>query len=155
MLDATQPKGANYYWKTEFIPGLSDDFLPVFVDIGSAIESPMSQMMMFHLSGAVNEHAEDDGAVGNRDAAYVTGAAGAWPAGDPDGDRYQAWVRQSWEKIKPFSTGGNYINFQTIDDDRARIESSYRANYDRLQRVKSEYDPGNLFRVNRNLAPVQ
>ncbi len=155
MLDATQPKGANYYWKTEFIPGLSDDFLPVFVHIGSAIESPMSQMMMFHLSGAVNEHAEDDGAVGNRDAAYVTGAAGAWPAGDPDGDRYQAWVRQSWEKIKPFSTGGNYINFQTIDDDRARIESSYRANYDRLQRVKSEYDPGNLFRVNRNLAPVQ
>ena len=152
MLDATQPKGANYYWKTEFVAELSDDFLPVFVDIGSAIESPMSQMMMFHLEGAVNEHAEDDGAVGNRDATYVTGAAGAWPAGNLDGDRYQEWVRQSWEKISPFSTGGNYINFQTVDDDISRIESSYRANYQRLQNVKARYDPGNLFRVNRNLA---
>jgi FAD/FMN-containing dehydrogenase len=63
-------------------------------------------------------------------------------------------VRESWEKIKPFSTGGNYINFQTVDDDTARIESSYRANYERLQRVKSHYDPANLFRVNRNLAPA-
>ena len=79
-LDDSEPKGHHYYWKTEFVPELSDDFLPVFVDIGSAIESPMSQMMMFHLEGAVNEHAEDDGAVGNRDATYVTGAAGAWPA---------------------------------------------------------------------------
>jgi FAD/FMN-containing dehydrogenase len=155
MLDATQPKGANYYWKTEFVAELPDDFLPVFADIGSAIESPMSQMMMFHLEGAVNEHAEDDGAVGNRDATYVTGAAGAWPAGNLDGDKYQAWVRQSWEKISPFSTGGNYINFQTIDDDTSRIESSYRANYERLQKVKARYDPGNLFRVNRNLAPAR
>jgi FAD/FMN-containing dehydrogenase len=154
MLDATQPKGANYYWKTEFLPGLDDDFLTAFADIASGIESPMSQMIMFHLEGALNEHTEDDAAVGNRDATFVTGAAGAWPAGNPNGEVHEAWVRESWEKIKPFSTGGNYINFQTVDDDTARIESSYRANYERLQRVKSQYDPANLFRVNRNLAPA-
>lgn len=153
MLDATQPKGANYYWKTEFIPGLSGGFLPAFVDAASAIESPMSQMVVFHLEGALNEHAEDDGAVGNRDASFMTGAAGAWPAGDTNGERHQTWVRESWAKFKPFSTGGNYINFQTVDDDTARIESSYRANYRRLQQVKADYDPGNVFRVNRNLTP--
>ena len=27
MLDATQPKGMNYYWKSEFIPRLSDELL--------------------------------------------------------------------------------------------------------------------------------
>jgi hypothetical protein len=153
MLDATQPKGANYYWKTEFIPGLSDGFLEAFIENAAGIESPMSQMIMFHLAGALQEHAEDDGAVGNRDATFVTGAAGAWPAGFADGDAVQSWARASWERIRPFSTGGNYINFQTADDSTERIESSYRGNYQRLLAAKAEYDAGNLFRVNRNLSP--
>jgi len=154
MLDPTQPKGAHYYWKTEFIPGLSDEYLGTVRATAGEIESPMSQVFAFHLEGAVNEHAEDDGAVGNRDAAFVTGAAGAWPSNHPDGERHHAWARETWEAIRPFSTGGNYINFQTVDDDSTRIEDSYRGNYERLRRVKAEYDPENLFRVNRNLSPV-
>lgn len=154
MLDPTQPKGAHYYWKTEFLPRLSDDFLETVRTTAAEIESPMSQVFAFHLEGAVNEHAEDDGAVGNRDAAFVTGAAGAWPSNHPDGERHHAWARDTWERIRPFSTGGNYINFQTADDDVTRIEDSYRGNYERLRRIKTEYDPENLFRVNRNLTPV-
>jgi FAD/FMN-containing dehydrogenase len=154
MLDATQPKGANYYWKTEFIPEVNDDFLRATLDNAAGIESPMSQLATFHIAGAVNDYAEDDGAVGNRDAAYVTAAAAAWPAVDPNGDTHQQWARSSWDRIRPFSTGGNYINFQTTDDDVNRIESAYRSNYERLRRIKAEYDPDNLFRVNRNLEPA-
>jgi FAD/FMN-containing dehydrogenase len=154
MLNATQPKGANYYWKTEFISELSEGYLESVRANAAEIESPMSQVITFHIAGGVNEHAEDDGAVGNRDAAFVTGAAGAWPAADPNGETHQAWVRAAWGRLRPFSTGGNYVNFQTIDDDVDRIEDSYRGNYERLRRVKGEYDPENLFRVNRNLTPV-
>jgi FAD/FMN-containing dehydrogenase len=154
MLDATQPKGANYYWKTEFMPGLSDEYLDVFRASAESIESAMSQVIIFHIEGAINERDENDGAVGNRDARFVTGAAGAWPATDPGGDLHRAWARSSWEAIRPFSTGGNYINFQTADDDVSRIEDSYRGNYERLRRIKGEYDPGNLFRVNRNVEPL-
>jgi FAD/FMN-containing dehydrogenase len=154
MLNATQPKGANYYWKTEFISELSEGYLESVRANAAEIESPMSQVITFHIAGGVNEHAEDDGAVGNRDAAFVVGAAAAWPATDPHGDTHQQWARASWDRIKPFSTGGNYINFQTTDDDLARIESSYRGNYERLRRIKAEYDPDNLFRVNRNLEPA-
>jgi FAD/FMN-containing dehydrogenase len=153
MLDATQPKGANYYWKTEFISTLDDDYLDVFRTNAAGIESPMSQVILFHIEGAVNEHAEDDGAVGNRDAKFVTGAAGAWPSADPNGEAHQTWARDAWERIRPFSTGGNYINFQTMDDDVSRIEDSYRGNYARLRGIKAEFDPENLFRVNRNFAP--
>ncbi len=155
MLDATQPNGVNYYWKTEFIPGLSDGYLEVFRENAAGIESPMSQCILFHIEGAGNELAEDDGAVGNRDAEFVTGAAGAWPATDPNGEKHQEWVRSSWERTRPFSTGGNYINFQTMDDDLARLESAYRGNYRRLREVKAMYDPENLFRVNRNLEPAE
>lgn len=154
MLDATQPKGANYYWKTEFLPELSDPYLDVFMSSAGEIRSPMSQVILFHVEGAVNERAEDDGAVGNRDATFVTGAAGAWSATDPGGETHQNWVRNTWERIRPFSTGGNYINFQTMDDDVSRVMDSYRGNYDRLRRLKAEFDPDNLFRVNRNLEPT-
>ncbi len=154
MLDATQPKQANYYWKTEFIPELSEGYLESVRANAAEIESPMSQVITFHIAGGVNEHAEDDGAVGNRDAEFVVGAAGAWPATDPKGESYQTWVRTSWERFRPFSTGGNYINFQTTDDDVTRIEDSYRGNYERLRSLKAEYDPDNLFRVNRNLEPA-
>jgi FAD/FMN-containing dehydrogenase len=65
-----------------------------------------------------------------------------------------AWVREGWERIRPFSTGGNYVNMQTADDDATRTADAYRNNYQRLQRVKATYDPDNLFRVNRNIPPA-
>ena len=114
----------------------------------------MSQVITFHIAGGVNDHAEDDGAVGNRDAEFVVGAAAACPSSDTKGDTHQQWARSSWDRIRPFSTGGNYINFQTTYDDVTRIESAYRGNYERLRRIKGEYDPENLFRVNRNLEPA-
>jgi Berberine and berberine like len=92
------------------------------------------------LAGARNEHGGDDGAVGNRDARRPAAA-------------HVAWVQEGWERIRirPFSTGGNYVNMQTADDDTARTADAYRNNHQRLQRVKATYDPDNLFRVNRNI----
>jgi FAD/FMN-containing dehydrogenase len=150
MLDATQPKGAHYYWKTEFIPELSGEYEEIFRAAALKVTSPMSQSIVFHLAGALNERADDDGAMGNRRAGYVSGFAGAWPAPDPRGAEHVAWVRESWETIRPFSTG-NYVNFQVADDDTDRTASAYGGNFDRLQRVKADVDPQNLFRVNRNI----
>ena len=153
MLDATQPKGPHYYWKTEFVPGLEDGFLEAFRSGALGVTSPMSQSIIFHIGGALNERAVDDGAVGNRDAQYVTGFAGSWPPPDPRADEHVAWVRGSWEGIRPYSTGGNYVNFQLAEDDAGRTAAAYGPNYDRLRQVKAAYDPHNLFRVNRNIAP--
>ena len=153
MLDATQPKGMHYYWKTEFVPELSDEFLRTFRENALGVTSPMSQSIMFHLAGALNEHDDDDGAMGNRDAKFVTGFAASWPPGDPRADDHVGWARESWAGIRQFSTG-NYVNFQVADDDAARTASAYGKNYDRLRAVKATYDPGNLFRVNRNVVAV-
>ena len=52
--------------------------------------------------------------------------------------------------------GGNFgivTAFQTVDESDDRTVESYRGNYDRLAQVKARYDPGNLFRVNRNIRP--
>jgi FAD/FMN-containing dehydrogenase len=154
MLDGTEPKGMHYYWKTEFLPDLTSGFLDAFRDGALKVTSPLSESVIFHIGGALNERQKDDGAVGNRDAQYVTGFAGAWPP-DVEGDGHMAWVRDAWQTIRPFSTGGNYVNFQLAGDEAARTADAYGNNYARLQRVKADYDPDNLFRVNRNISPAK
>jgi len=153
MIDALEPKGPHRYWKTEFLPGLSSDFLNAFRDGALQVTSPLSQSVIFHLGGALNEHSPDDGAVGNRDAQFISGFSGTWPPGAP-ADLHINWVRESWARIRGYSTGGNYVNFQLADDDDNRLEAAYRDNFPRLQHIKAEYDPGNLFRVNRNISPA-
>jgi len=153
MLNAMEPKWLHRYWKAEFLPGLSSEFLDAFRDGALRVTSPLSQSVLFHVAGALNEHEGDDGAVGNRDARYIGGFAGTWPPGAP-ADPHVAWARDGWERIRPFSTGGNYVNFQLADDDTARTAAAYGTNYRRLQTVKATYDPDNLFRVNRNIPPA-
>lgn len=153
MLDATQPKGMHYYWKSEFLADLSDQLLETVRAQFVGMSAPANQVTIFHLEGALGEHDEDDGAVGNRDAAYVCAIAAA-SAGPEAVAANREWVREAWDAIRPFSTGGNYVNFQTEDEETARIGDSYRGNIERLAKVKASYDPTNLFRVNRNIAPI-
>jgi FAD/FMN-containing dehydrogenase/pimeloyl-ACP methyl ester carboxylesterase len=154
LLDATEPKGEHYYWRTEYVSELSDGLLANQRELAAACPVPAAQIGFLHVGGALNEHAADDGAVGNRDAQYACGVIGAWSAGEPREDEYRRWVRDGGESMRPFSTGASYINFQTGDEDGARIRASYGANYDRLVALKRRYDPRNVFRSNRNVPPA-
>ena len=78
--------------------------------------------------------------------------AAMWPDGGP-AEANVEWVRKAWSTLKKYSTGGNYINFQTYDESPERTAEAYRGNLARLAEIKAEYDPENLFRVNRNIAP--
>jgi hypothetical protein len=153
-LDETEPAGLHHYWKTEFLAGLDDDLLAAARELFAGCPVPSGEIGILHLEGALNEHAGDDGAVGNRDARYVVGVKGMWPPGDPDGDRLRQWIRDGWARLRPFSTGATYVNFQAGDEGDDRVRAAYGANYDRLAEVKRHWDPGNLFRANRNVAPA-
>ncbi|HEX6655148.1 MAG TPA: FAD-binding oxidoreductase [Candidatus Limnocylindria bacterium] len=150
LLDATQPKGMHYYWKSEFVAGLSDSLLETYNAQFVDQKAPANQIVLFHVAGALNDRPEDDGAVGNRDAAFACVVQSMGTADAPH-DENRAWVRSAWEALRQFGTGGNYINFQTDDEPDARTEGSYRSNFDRLRAAKHQYDPANLFRVNRNI----
>jgi len=68
-------------------------------------------------------------------------------------DANRELVRSAWQALKPYSTGGNYVTFQTEDEADERTVESYRDNYQRLATIRAKYDPSNLFRVNRNIRP--
>ena len=151
----SEAKGLNQYWKTEYLSGaLGGVHSTSFCDAALRATSPCRTRVIFHVGGALNERADDDGAVGNRDARFISGFSGVWKPDDPTGDEHTAWVRESWETIRPFSTGGNYVNFQLAEDGDDRTADAYGDNYERLRRVKAAYDPDNLFRVNRNISPA-
>ena len=153
-LDGTEPAGMHYYWKTEYLTELSDGLLTAMRQLFAECPIPGADLGILHLAGAINEHAEDDAAVGNRDARYVLGVKGMWEPGEPKADAFRAWVRDAWTQIRPFSAGRTYINFQTADEEDERVRLAYGENYGRLAEIKMRVDPDNLFRSNRNIRPL-
>jgi FAD/FMN-containing dehydrogenase len=151
FLDEGEPKGAHYYMKTEYIAELSDGLLAAMRDAFAKCPIPQGQVGLLHLGGTVNERDEDDGTVGNRDARFVLGVIGMWEAGEPNASAFRQWVQDRWARVRPFSTGRTYVNFQTADESEERVRATYGANFDRLLKVKEKYDPQNVFRRNRNI----
>jgi len=153
LLDATQPKGRRYYWKSEYLPRIEPDLCGKLIEHAAKIRSPHSAVILFQLGGALNRLEEEHSPVGNRDARYVLNVAGSWEKASEDAANI-GWAREAWTDMKSFSTGGTYINFLTEDESRERVESALRGGLERLARVKAKWDPQNVFRTNRNIKPA-
>jgi FAD/FMN-containing dehydrogenase len=149
--DALYPPGLQHYWKTSFATELTDEAIGAHMEHGPKVPAVNSTMHIYAINGAVQRVSPHATAFAYRDATFVTNIAGMWP--DPaENEANIAWVRDYHEALAPHSEVGGYVNFMS-GDDQDRIRASYRGNYDRLVEVKRTYDPGNLFRVNQNIAP--
>ncbi|MSR23100.1 MAG: FAD-binding oxidoreductase [Gemmatimonadetes bacterium] len=153
LLDAANPKGRRYYWKSEYLAGHPPELLQAALGQIGSVPSPHSAVIFFPLGGAIAKLPADHSPMGNRDAVSLFNVAGSWERPEDDAKNI-AWVRKSWERLKPFSTGGTYINFQPEDEGDERIKAALGPHLERLQRVKTEWDPDNFFRANKNIAPA-
>jgi FAD/FMN-containing dehydrogenase len=153
LLDATQPKGRRYYWKSEYLPRVESALCEKIMRHAAAVQSPHSAVILFQIKGALNHLPEQHSPVGNRDAAYVLNIAGSWDRASDDAANI-GWAREAWSDMKSFSTGGNYINFLTADESPERIDAALGGNIARLAEVKATWDPQNVFRTNRNIKPA-
>ena len=153
LLDATQPKGRRYYWKSEYLRGIGTDLFARAIAHATRLASPHSAILIFPIDGALNAVTEGHSAVGNRDASAVLNIASAWEHAKDDAVNIE-WARNTWADLRQFSTGGTYINFLTEDEGNERTLAAYRSNYERLVRLKAEWDPANLFRTNKNIDPA-
>jgi FAD/FMN-containing dehydrogenase len=153
LLDATQPKGRRYYWKSEYLPRIEAALCDKAMEHAARIRSPHSAVILFQIGGALNELEEDHSPVGNREARYVLNLAGSWDQAADDAANVQ-WARDAWNDMKAFSTGGTYINFLTEDEGPERTRAALGRGLQRLAEVKAKWDPRNVFRTNRNIAPA-
>jgi len=155
MIDDSAPWGILAYEKACYLDELTDDAIAVIAEHLPRKSSPMSIMPVFPMGGAYHDVADADTAFGgSRASKWVVNIAATAP--DPEllaADR--AWVRAFWDALQPYASGsGGYVNFQN-DPDEARVRASYgAAKYDRLARIKAQYDPDNLFHKNANIKPA-
>lgn len=149
LLDATQPKGRRYYWKSDYLATVKPKAVDVLIEHAAKIRSPHSAILLFHLDGALAALPSDHSPVGNRDAAYVLNIAASWEKAADDAVNLQ-WARAAFKAMQPHSTGGTYINFLTEEEGTDRIEAAYgKTALARLAGIKQKFDPDNLFRHNK------
>ncbi len=152
ILDATQPNGRRYYWKSEYLPGVEPALLTSMIEHAQGLRSPHSAILVFPLDGALNRMPADHSPAGNRDARSVLNITASWDAADDDAENVE-WARAVWRDMRHFSTGGTYVNFLTEEEGDDRVRAAYGAQYGRLMEIKAAWDPDNVFRINKNIAP--
>ena len=78
-------------------------------------------------------------------AAFYDGAA--------DKPKKLAWVNAFATALNQGDNGA-YVNF-VADEGAERVKAAYPgATWDRLRKIKKQYDPQNLFRLNQNIPPA-
>jgi FAD/FMN-containing dehydrogenase len=146
------PHGRLNYWKSSLLDELSDEIIDNLVEQFASVPSPLSLLAIEHMGGAIVRVPEDETAFSDRHAKFSLVITSNWT--DPaDNDRNIQWARAVYDAVQPFSSGAFYVNYLDREED-ARVSSAYgAATYQRLQALKKEYDPTNLFRVNYNIPP--
>jgi FAD/FMN-containing dehydrogenase len=143
--------GARNYWKSHNFTTLDDGLLDVLIESIGTLPSPHCEIFIASLGGATSRQRADSSAYGQRDAQFLMNVHGRWESPAED-QRCVSWSRELFQAAAPFASGGVYINFMTAEESD-RVRAAYGGNYDRLARVKQQYDPGNLFRTNQNITP--
>ena len=151
------PPGLHHYWKSNFLKSLDAKAIEIIVEHARNAPSPKSAVAIEQFGGAVSRVGKDDTAFNHRDARYNMLIVGMWS--DPaEKDENVKWVRNLWDAMEPYSSGGVYVNYlgQEADEGAERVKAAYGPEkYERLVALKNKYDPTNLFRLNQNIKPTE
>jgi FAD/FMN-containing dehydrogenase len=152
LLDPLWGEGAHNYMKAGWLGSLDDEAIDALVDRFAEVTSPMTEVHVQHVGGAVARVPASATAFGERSAPFLLNIIARTPSADGYADAVE-WAQQLYAATEPSQTGGTYVNFLSAEgEDRAR--AAYRdTSYDRLVALKDRYDPTNLFRLNQNISP--
>lgn len=154
MLDGSAPSGLRNYFRGGFLDALSDEVIDIALAHGARMPSPMSQIHFHQMGGAVGRVPADATAFSGRHAAYTYNVISTWMEQRQD-EIHLAANRELTAELAPRSAAGEYVNFAG-DADATRVRELYGdQTYDRLARLKRQYDSANLFNRNQNLRPAR
>lgn len=153
MFDEGAPAGLQNYWKAEYLRDLGDEVIDRFVAHTVDVLSPLTQVHINHLGGAVSRVPQGDTAFGHREFPFILNIVSMWT--DPsESEKQIRWTREFYNDIQPVSGGGVYVNFLG-EEGEERVRAAYRPEiYQRLADLKNRYDPTNFFRLNQNIKPA-
>ena len=147
LLDPEFPNGNRYYTKEAHINELPEKALEILVS--RWLEMKMSgEIEIIGLGGAMSRVPDDATAFANRQNSWWLNFALHWDHAVDDNANL-AQIRAAHDALKPWLSRGIYANMLNFDE-QDRLIDAYggQERYDRLARVKAEYDPDNFFRSN-------
>lgn len=151
--DDSVPHGLHYHCRSEWLNPLDSGGLHALARAARERTSPLSQVLVRHMGGAVARVHPEATAFSFRHIRHILTIAACWEPGNPKAGGHRQWCRDAWSAMRPWSAGGGYVNHLT-DEGPARTREAYgAATWDRLVAAKRKYDPGNLFRMNQNIPP--
>jgi FAD/FMN-containing dehydrogenase len=116
----------------------------------STVPLRMAQVRM--MGGAVARVPSGATAFPHRERGMMVNVAAILEGPDVAGE-HAAWATGFARELAG-DTAGAYVGFLG-DEGKVRVRQAYPGpTWDRLARIKAEYDPGNLFRMNHNVPPA-
>jgi hypothetical protein len=150
--DIDDPRALGIYLKGGFIPQLGADLADAVVDGFRPDPRRMSLVLFQQGGGAIARVPSDATAFAQRDIFANMLVLNGWKHGEDPAEHMQA-ARDYWSELERF-THGFYVNDLLPEATLASIQENYRQNHERLVKVKNQYDPTNLFRLNANIRPT-
>jgi hypothetical protein len=145
--DAALAHGIRSYAKNGMVKEITQGLIDAMID--SYVPNPHMGMFTHTAGGAVSRIGEGDTAYPHRNVETMLSVGGGWA--DPEKDTELVTLGRSWfAQLAPF-TGGYYDN---ISSEGGKAAHNYGPNFERLSKIKGQYDPGNLFRLNSNIEPA-
>jgi FAD/FMN-containing dehydrogenase len=144
-VDALVPAGGRYYMKSHFMDALTDEAVSTLLDWDRRRPTPETLVALRTLGGAVARVGAEESAYPHRAAPFNLSIDACWT--DPAGDEAAiAWSKGAWDAMRPFSTGGVYVNFSGLGDEADDLRSSvFGESQQRLAAIRAAHDPDGLF----------
>ena len=153
MFDGGVPHGWGYYWRSHYLPPLTDAAIDAVTRLAWQKTSITSFSVLFHLGGDIDTRGDADNAASGRGAAHAFNINASWPEGGPHHADI-GWCREYATAMQPHATGGVYLNFLHNDEGETRLRDAHGPRYARLEAAKTRFDPDNVFRSNQNIRPA-
>lgn len=151
MLD--DPPGYRNYWSAEYLEAFPDDAVDRFCARAHDMIVPSPSQQIIFPQGGTIVRGSSDYPIPWRQSPWCVHPFGLWENPDDD-ERGRRWVHDIRTDLKPWASGAVYLNF-IGDEGRDRVVAGFgRENYQKLTKVKTQYDLENIFHLNHNIKPA-
>ena len=151
MLD--DPPGYRNYWSAEYLEAFPDDAVDRFCARAHDMVVPSPSQQVLIPQGGMIARGPSSYPIPWRQAPWCVHPFGLWENAADD-ERGRQWVHNIRADFKPWASGAVYLNF-IGDEGSDRVVAGFgRENYQKLTKVKTQYDPENIFHLNHNIKPA-